>query len=109
MTVSLISVNKLKCTIKFSELEQLLEEKIYGQHLAKETIVNALRGHWSDDYESPKALTLSFHGWPGGGKNYIAGFIKDSLYALSSKSDHVHHFMGRIHFPEVARTQEYQV
>ncbi|KAF2900894.1 hypothetical protein ILUMI_05299 [Ignelater luminosus] len=92
----------------FDKLEQLLDEKVYGQHLAKETIVNALRGHWSDNYESPKALTLSFHGWPGGGKNYIAGFIKDSLYALGSKSDHVHHFMGRIHFPEVARTQEYQ-
>lgn len=101
------------CTAKeipadFNKLERLLEERVYGQHLAIETVVTALRAHWNDRYDSPKALTLSFHGWPGGGKNYISGFIKDSLYALGSQSDHVHHFMGRIHFPQVEKSQEYQ-
>ncbi|KAK4881753.1 hypothetical protein RN001_005072 [Aquatica leii] len=92
----------------FNKLEALLKSKVYGQHIAQEIIINSLRAHWNKNNNSPKALTLSFHGWPGGGKNYITNFIKEALYALGGASDHVHHFMGRIHFPEESKVSDYQ-
>lgn len=92
----------------FVELENLLEEKLYGQHLVEDIVVNALKAHWSGNH-AQKPLTMSFHGWPGGGKNYVARFIQDSLFKYGSKSTHVHHFMGRIHFPSENHVEQYKV
>ncbi|KAF5298295.1 hypothetical protein FQR65_LT09806 [Abscondita terminalis] len=92
----------------FNKLEFYLKTKVYGQHLVQDIIVDALRAHWNENSQSPKALTLSFHGWPGGGKNYVTGFIKEALYTLGAKSDHVHHFIGRIDFPDESKVSEYQ-
>lgn len=74
----------------------------------KNVVLNAIKAHWVNN-ESHKPLSLSFHGWPGSGKNYVASFIKDSLYAKGSKSNHVHHFMGRITFPLDDHKEKYQV
>lgn len=92
----------------FSELQNSLKEKLYGQHLVQDIVVNALKAHWLDDH-AQKPLTLSFHGWPGGGKNYVTRFIQDSLYKKGSQSEHVHHFMGRIHFPLLKNAEQYKV
>lgn len=92
----------------FVELENLLKEKLYGQHLVQDIVVNALKAHWKDNH-AQKPLTLSFHGWPGGGKNYVARFIQNSLYKQGSNSGHVHHFMGRIHFPSENHVDQYKV
>lgn len=92
-----------------NKLENLLKLKVYGQHIAEEVIINALKSHWDEKQPPSKALTLSFHGWPGGGKNYITGFIKESLFSLGGASDHVHHFNARIHFPEVSNVPQYQM
>lgn len=88
-------------------LENVLRERIYGQHLVNEAVVNALRSHWSS-HKPQKALTLSFHGWPGGGKNYVSKFIIESMFKLGSKSSYVHNFIGRIHFPSSALVEQYQ-
>lgn len=71
-------------------------------------MVNAIAAHWYSDH-AQKPLTMSFHGWPGGGKNYVSHFIEESLYKYGRSSRHVHHFMGRIHFPLVEKTEEYKV
>lgn len=73
-----------------------------------DVVTNALQAHWSPYAQPHKPLTLSFHGWPGSGKNYVSTFIKDSLYLYGDKSIHVHHFMGRIHFPLLSRMEEYK-
>lgn len=73
-----------------------------------ETTVNALKAHW-DSPHALKPLTLSFHGWPGGGKNYITKFIVESIYKKGYKSSHVHQFVGRIHFPMVDKSNKYKV
>ncbi|KAB0802881.1 hypothetical protein PPYR_05067 [Photinus pyralis] len=91
-----------------NQLEALLKSKVYGQHLAEEIIVKALKSHWDERYQPSKALTLSFHGWPGGGKNYVTGFIKEALFTLGGASDHVHHFVSRINFPEESKVAQYQ-
>ncbi|KAJ8984743.1 hypothetical protein NQ317_005008 [Molorchus minor] len=88
-------------------LRQTLNERVYGQHLVQ-TVVEAITAHWNPKYKAPKALTLSFHGWPGSGKNYVSKFIAESLYKLGTKSRFVHHFIGRIHFPLIGETSKYK-
>lgn len=88
-------------------MEESLEKRVYGQHLVNDVVVNALRSHWSD-YKPQKALTLSFHGWPGGGKNYVSRFIIESMFTLGSKSNFVHSFVGRINFPSSMKVAQYQ-
>lgn len=90
-------------------LEDSLNKHIYGQHLVKDIVINALKSHWDSTHHPQKALTLSFHGWPGSGKNYVTRFIVENLYKLGSKSSFVHHFIGRIHFPLEDHVAKYQV
>lgn len=90
------------------ELKKNLDEKLYGQHIAKGVIVNALKNHWTGNHIE-KPLTLSFHGSPGTGKNYVTKFIQEALYTKGSQSKFVHHFMGRIHFPLKEEVHQYQV
>lgn len=92
----------------FLALERSLQENVYGQHLVQEIVVNALKAHWKSNYVE-KPLTLSFHGWPGGGKNYVTNFIIENLYKKGIQSEHVHFFNGRIHFPLESSTNEYKV
>lgn len=90
----------------FDGLRYSLKTRVYGQPLVEEA-VDALVAHWS--HEPKKALTLSFHGWPGGGKNYVSSFIADHLYYKGSKSQFVHHFNGRLHFPREDMILNYKV
>lgn len=70
--------------------------------------MNAITAHWREK-QPQKALTLSFHGWPGSGKNYVTKFITEAIYKEGAKSHYVHHFMGRIHFPLEDKVEEYKV
>ncbi|XP_018579434.1 torsin-1A isoform X2 [Anoplophora glabripennis] len=88
------------------KLRRALNQRVYGQHLVN-NVVDAIAAHWGY-HKSQKALTLSFHGWPGSGKNYVSKFIADSLYKYGSKSKYVHHFIGRIHFPLEENAQIYK-
>lgn len=103
-----IIVNAMCLINIFLELRKVLRERVYGQHLVN-TVVDALVAHWSPHYKPQKALTLSFHGWPGSGKNYVSKFIADNLYKHGTKSKYVHHFIGRIHFPLEEHAHEYKV
>jgi len=102
------SFNYLKCRYyeccdqpwllgNFSGLRYSLEGQLYGQHLVIETAVRSIKAHFQN--ENPKkALVLSFHGWTGGGKNYVASIIAQHLYAKGMKSNFVHLMVGTMHF-----------
>ena len=90
------------------DLREQLQENVYGQPIVQEAVVNALKSHWRSDVRR-KALTLSFHGWPGGGKNYVVRFIQENLYARGAASSFVHHFTARIHFPQSDKVEQYKV
>ena len=55
-----------------------------------------------------KALVMSFHGWTGGGKNYVAQFVADSLYDLDQQKKYVHLFTSEIHFPDRKKVDLYR-
>lgn len=52
----------------FSALENNLNKYLFGQPLVKNTIVNALKGHFNLNGQK-KALVMSFHGSTGVGKS----------------------------------------
>lgn len=88
-------------------LKEDLHNRLYGQHLVEETVVRALRGHLKN--KSPKkALTLSFHGWTGGGKNYVSRMIAENLYRKGMASSYVHLFISTYHFPHAEKVSEYK-
>ncbi|CAG9773075.1 unnamed protein product [Ceutorhynchus assimilis] len=93
--------------VKFDRhrLMKNLTENVYGQPLL-ETALEALTAHFNPYYTSPKPLTLSFHGMTGTGKNFVSNLIADSLFRKGSKSQFVHHFIGRMHFSEVKNVSE---
>ncbi|NXJ21822.1 TOR3A protein, partial [Dicrurus megarhynchus] len=79
-------------------LEADLSGQLHGQHLAKEVVVRALQGF----LQSPrpqKALVLSFHGWSGTGKNFVARLMASHLYRDGLKSECVRVFVSLLHFP----------
>ncbi|XP_076260127.1 torsin-1A-like, partial [Rhynchophorus ferrugineus] len=84
-----------------------LTEKVFGQPLLL-TAVDAIVGHLNPHYKPKKALTLSFHGMTGTGKNYVSKFILDNIYREGIKSKYVHTFIGRMHFSEEANTNKYK-
>ncbi|KAG5878622.1 hypothetical protein JTB14_019525 [Gonioctena quinquepunctata] len=91
-----------------NRLTTLLEEHVYGQHLVNE-VSAALNSHLAvKGKKSKKALALSFHGWVGSGKNYVASLIAQSLFKLGTKSKYVHLFSGRVHFTLESAADEYR-
>lgn len=85
-----------------------MHKKLYGQHLAEQVVVNALGAHFAET-NPQKALTMSFHGWPGSGKNYVTKFIKEAMYLNGVNSKFIQHYAARIHFPLASKVEEYKV
>ncbi|CAL1677194.1 unnamed protein product [Lasius platythorax] len=88
-------------------LEYMFAARLYGQQIAQETVINALRGHL-ESQNSPKALVMSFHGTPGTGKNYVAQMIAKALYKKGIESQYYHFFNGRNDFPLQRKVDEYK-
>ncbi|XP_064310557.1 torsin-3A [Phalacrocorax carbo] len=79
-------------------LEADLNKQLHGQHLAKEIVVQAVQGFLQSP-QPQKALVLSFHGWSGTGKNFVARMLASHLYRDGLKSKCVRVFISLFHFP----------
>lgn len=85
-----------------------LQTKLHGQHLAQSVVLKAIQG-FINNPESNKPLTLSFHGWSGTGKNFVARMIADNLYRDGVKSECVRLFIAPFHFPHARLVDAYKV
>ncbi|XP_051003592.1 torsin-3A [Acomys russatus] len=88
-------------------LESDLHVRLHGQHLASKLVLRAVR----DYLEIPqvgKALALSFHGWSGTGKNFVARMLADNLYRDGMRSDCVRVFISTFHFPHPKYVDAYK-
>jgi len=81
-----------------SMLEQSLSQNVFGQHLVHSLVTRSIRAHLRKE-EPKKALVMSFHGWTGAGKNFVAKFIAESLFKDGMSSKFVHLFISTLHFP----------
>ncbi|XP_037681190.1 torsin-3A isoform X2 [Choloepus didactylus] len=82
----------------FTGLEWDLSVRLHGQHVARELVLRTVRGY----LETPRpdqALALSFHGWSGTGKNFVARMLAENLYRDGLRSDCVKVFITMFHFP----------
>ena len=89
-------------------LSRDLQTKLHGQHLAQSVVLKAIQG-FINNPESNKPLTLSFHGWSGTGKNFVARIIADNLYRDGVKSECVRLFIAPFHFPHARLVDTYKV
>nr|XP_053648331.1 torsin-1A-like [Cherax quadricarinatus] len=85
-----------------------LDSNLYGQHLVHHVVPRALKAHLLNK-QPQKALVMSFHGWTGGGKNYVSKFIAESMYKLGMKSQYVHVFVSTVHFPHERMADIYKL
>nr|XP_044997070.1 torsin-1A isoform X2 [Jaculus jaculus] len=89
-------------------LQKDLDNKLFGQHLAKKVILNAVSGFLSNP-KPKKPLTLSLHGWTGTGKNFVSKIIAENIYEGGLNSDFVHLFVATLHFPHASNITLYKV
>jgi Cdc6-like AAA superfamily ATPase len=90
-------------------LDNSLREHLFGQHIARNIVLSAVRAHFREDARPKKALALSFHGLSGTGKTYTSQFIINSLFEKGPKSKYAHFFTGRNHFSMESKTDIYKV
>ncbi|XP_043841680.1 LOW QUALITY PROTEIN: torsin-1B [Dromiciops gliroides] len=90
-----------------SALKLDLEEKLFGQHLAREVILKALTG-FRNNKNPKKPLSLSLHGWAGTGKNFVSQIVAENLHPKGLKSNFVHLFVSTLHFPHEQEIKLYQ-
>ncbi|XP_039085534.1 torsin-1A [Hyaena hyaena] len=96
-----------KRSLSREALQRDLDSKLFGQHLAKKVILNAVFGFLSNP-KPKKPLTLSLHGWTGTGKNFVSKIIAENIYEGGLNSDYVHLFVATLHFPHASNITLYK-
>ncbi|XGW10866.1 hypothetical protein V3C99_012402 [Haemonchus contortus] len=92
---------------RFDKLHRDLQELVYGQHLVVDTVENAIRAHWTND-QPKKPLAMSFHGFTGSGKNYVAEIIANSTFRNGMRSNFVHQIVASSEFYDKDKINEYK-
>ncbi|XP_067948857.1 torsin-1A-like [Watersipora subatra] len=87
-------------------LREDLEAKVYGQHLAIDSVVKTIRAHLR--HPPRKALVLSFQGRTGTGKNLVSSIIAQNLYDRGMKSKYVYVLTAAKHFTRKERADNYK-
>ncbi|XP_057289346.1 torsin-1A-like [Hydractinia symbiolongicarpus] len=100
------------CTKKWTnhnitELYKTFDAELFGQHLVKRPVYKAVLGHLQND-NPKKALVLSFHGWTGSGKNYVADMIAKHVYREGLNSQFVHKKIATLNYPHSADLNKYK-
>ncbi|XP_042300072.1 torsin-1B-like, partial [Sceloporus undulatus] len=70
-------------------LKDALDEKLFGQHLAKDVVLKAVSG-FVNNPNPKKPLALSLHGWAGTGKNFVSQIVAENVHKLGLRSKFVH-------------------
>ena len=113
-------LNKIKCQTSeccqspywvlnnVTKFEDSFDKHVFGQHIVKKMVSKQLKAHLGQDYPQ-KALVLSFHGWTGTGKNYVAKYIAESLFRKGQKSDFVNIYISTVDFPDENKVDIYKL
>lgn len=67
-------------------LRENLINRLYGQHIVKEKLFQAVASHYKEIDKSQKPLVMSFHGTQGTGKNFVSNFIADAVFEKGTSS-----------------------
>ncbi|GAB6031515.1 Torsin-1B [Chamberlinius hualienensis] len=90
-----------------TDLSEKLKNHLHGQHVVEDLVLKAVKAHFKKTVPT-KPLVMSFHGWTGGGKNFVSNLITDSIFAKGAQSQFVHWFISTVHFPHQQHVKEYR-
>ncbi|XP_059474941.1 torsin-1A [Neocloeon triangulifer] len=82
-------------------------QEVFGQPLVENIVAKAVFSHLREA-QPKKALVLSFHGWPGVGKNFVASLLVNSVFSEGTKSNFYKYYNARINFPVASKVPQYQ-
>ena len=91
-----------------TKFEDSFDKHVFGQHIVKKMVSKQLKAHFRQDVPQ-KALVLSFHGWTGIGKNYVAKYIAESLFRKGTKSEFVNFYISTVDFPDENKVDIYKM
>ncbi|KAM8744455.1 torsin-1A-like [Acanthopagrus schlegelii] len=94
-------------SFKAEGLKDDLENKLFGQHIAANVILNTVTGFMSNN-NPQKPLVLSLHGRSGTGKNFAARLIAENIYSQGMDSKFVHIFTADHHFRYLSEIETYK-
>lgn len=91
-------------------LQDDLDKNLFGQPLVSDIVVNALSSHFrkGNTYRR-KPLVLSFHGWTGGGKSFVARMILKHMFKRGTASKFAKMYNAKTHFPLSSKVDTYKV
>ncbi|XP_063076169.1 torsin-1A-like [Engraulis encrasicolus] len=89
-----------------SKLEQALNKKLFGQHIASPLVLKTVTGYMNNP-NPKKPLVLSLHGWSGTAKNFVGQMIAESIYHKGLESKFVHVLSATKHFPHQNHLETY--
>ncbi|XP_068887846.1 torsin-1B isoform X1 [Aphelocoma coerulescens] len=94
-------------TLNFRALKAQLDNRLFGQHLAKDVVLKAVLG-FSNNPSPKKPLILSMHGWSGTGKNFLSQILAEQVHPAGLRSKFVHLFLATLHFPHQDQVKLYK-
>ncbi|XP_076734661.1 prosalusin-like isoform X2 [Maylandia zebra] len=101
------SCNSYWISFNQTGLKADLGNKLFGQHIASNTIFKSVSGFMKDN-NPKKPLVLSLHGPTGTGKNFVSQLIADNVYKKGYHSKFVHVFSATHHFPHRSEIVTYK-
>ncbi|CAO1407791.1 unnamed protein product [Diamesa serratosioi] len=84
------------------------DSNLFGQHIVKDKVYNAVNSHYNSIKYSKKPLVMSFHGTPGIGKNFVADMIAEAVFEKGASSSFYHKFHGSMDFPGIESVGHYK-
>ncbi|KAM6048131.1 LOW QUALITY PROTEIN: torsin-1A-like [Chlamydotis macqueenii] len=103
---SLLGCCDTKDALNLSVIKMDLDRKCFGQHLAIQIVLRALRAHRRSKWPR-KPLVMPFHDWTE--KGIVSSIIAENLYKLNIPTGFVHHFSTVLHFPHLSLTHLYKL
>lgn len=100
------------CTPKWTNhsshtMTDSFRDNLIGQHLVTHIVAKSIRKHLQQ--ENPKkALVLSFHGWTGSGKNFVADIIAKHVYKKGVQSKFITKYIAGNDFPHKDELKQYK-
>ena len=82
-------------TANITGLQSALRRRVFGQHLVS---IKVIVGHLNNKAPG-KALTLSFNGWTGLGRNFVSKIIAEHIFKKEMDSNFVHQIIATHDFP----------
>lgn len=113
----MINFQFYKCILLFTniyifniELQKDMNKHFFGQHIASNIILSALKGNTNRSKNNKKPLVMSFHGWTGCGKNFVVDLIATHIFSTEKvKKLRYHIYNGLSDFFMQAKSDEYRV